>query len=62
MNEKTDRMKELERQIEDLMRRWPAHSANPTMVQRLDELEEALKKAQEEAREGNAKAGSRGGL
>jgi len=51
MGEKNDRIKELEKQIEDLMRRWPAHSVKPAMVQRLDELEEELKKAREEARE-----------
>jgi len=51
MGEKNDRIKELEKQIEDLMRRWPAHSVKPAMVQRLDGLEEELKKAREEARE-----------
>jgi ATP phosphoribosyltransferase regulatory subunit HisZ len=51
MGKKNDRIKELEKQIEDLMRRWPAHSVKPAMVQRLDELEEELKKAREEARE-----------
>ena len=53
MNTETDRIKELEKQIEDLMRRWPAHSVKPAMVQRLDELEEELEKAREEARKGN---------
>lgn len=51
MGEKNDRIKELEKQIEDLKRRWPAHSVKPAMVQRLDELEEELEKAREEARE-----------
>ena len=46
----SERIEELEKQIEDLMRRWPAHSVKPAMVQRLDELEEELKKVREEAR------------
>jgi hypothetical protein len=35
-------IKELERQIDDLKKRWPAHSAPPSMLQQLDELEEEL--------------------
>jgi ATP phosphoribosyltransferase regulatory subunit HisZ len=49
MGEKNDRIKELEKQIEDLMRRWPAHSVKPAMVQRLDELEYELERARGEA-------------
>jgi hypothetical protein len=52
MGEENDRIKELEKQIEDLKRRWPAHSVKPMMVQRLDELEEELEKARGEVREG----------
>lgn len=52
MSAKTDRIKELERQLEDLKRRWPAHSVPPAMVQRLDELDEELEKARGEMREG----------
>jgi len=48
----SERIKELEKQIADLRSRWPAHSVPPTMLQRLDELEEKLerevKKASEE--------------
>ena len=51
MGKKTDRIKELEKQIEELKSRWPAHSVKPAMVQRLDELEEELEKAREEVRE-----------
>jgi len=40
MNSK--RIKELEKQIADLKRQWPAHSVPPAMLQRLDELEEEL--------------------
>ena len=54
MGEKNDRIKELKKQIEDLLRRWPAHSVKPAMVQRLDELEEELRKARREARESEA--------
>jgi hypothetical protein len=47
-----DRIKELERRIEELKRQWPAHSVPPAMVQQLDDLEEELamerKKAAEE--------------
>lgn len=38
----SERIKELERQIAELKRRWPAHSTPPTMLQQLDELEEEL--------------------
>jgi hypothetical protein len=48
-----DRIKELERRIEELKRQWPAHSVPPAMVQQLDDLEEELamerKKAAKEA-------------
>lgn len=51
MSTKSDRIKELEKQIEELKSRWPAHSVKPDMVQRLDELEEELEKAREETRD-----------
>ena len=38
----SERIEELERQIAELKRRWPAHSVPPAMLQQLDELEEAL--------------------
>jgi hypothetical protein len=66
----SERIKELEEQIAELKRRWPAHSVSPTMVQQLDELEEELereriddvrlKKAAEE--KSSAKADGHGGL
>lgn len=40
-----DRVAELQRQLEDLMRRLPAHSLTPALMQQLDELEEALEDA-----------------
>lgn len=39
---KSERIEELEKQMTELKRRWPAHSVPPTMLQRLDELEEEL--------------------
>ncbi|MBL7197428.1 MAG: histidine kinase [Candidatus Omnitrophica bacterium] len=46
-----DKIKELEKQIEELKARWPAHSVPSWMYERLEELEEELdreKKFQEE--------------
>jgi len=40
----SERIEELERQIAELKRRWPAHSVPPTMLQQLDELEEELER------------------
>ncbi len=37
-----DRIRELQEQIAELKRRWPAHSTPPAMLQCLDELEEEL--------------------
>ncbi len=39
---KLDRIRELQEQIADLKKRWPAHSTPPAMLQQLDELEEEL--------------------
>ena len=36
------KIKELEEQIADLKRQWPAHSVPPAMLQRLEELEDEL--------------------
>ncbi|HUU63562.1 MAG TPA: histidine kinase [Dehalococcoidia bacterium] len=41
----SERVKELEEQIADLKHRWPPHSVPPQMLERLDELEEALREA-----------------
>jgi len=46
---KKERIKELEKQIAELKRRWPAHSVPPTMLQQLDDLEEELERARREA-------------
>ena len=45
----SERIKELERQIVELKRRWPVHSAPPAMLRQLDELDEALEKELKEA-------------
>jgi hypothetical protein len=36
----------LKREIELLKQQWPAHSVSPTLLQRLEELEDALAQAQ----------------
>jgi len=41
----SERVKELERKLADLKRRWPPHSVPPQMLEQLEELEDALKKA-----------------
>ena len=45
------RIKELESQIAELKRRWPAHSVPPTMFQQLEELEEELERELKKATE-----------
>jgi SMC interacting uncharacterized protein involved in chromosome segregation len=51
----SERIKELESQIAELKRRWPAHSVPPTMLQQLDELEEALERELKKATEEKSK-------
>ena len=46
MNE--EKIRELERKIEDLKGRLPKHSVKPTMMQELEELEDELEKAKKE--------------
>jgi hypothetical protein len=55
----SERIEELEKQIAELKRRWPAHSVPPTMLQQLDELEEALERERKKATEGKKVASSR---
>jgi len=47
-----ERVKEIEAQIADLKKRWPAHSVPPNMLMQLDELEDEL----EEVRQSLARA------
>ncbi len=42
-----DRIRQLEEEIADLKARWPAHSVKPSMLQQLEEMEEALEKAKQ---------------
>ena len=44
MNEREKRIQELEALIEDLKKRFPAHSVKPEMVTRLEELEDELER------------------
>ncbi|TYO95938.1 histidine kinase [Desulfallas thermosapovorans] len=48
MLEREIRIRELEEQIEDLKKRFPAHSIKPAMVNRLEELEEELDRLRQE--------------
>ncbi len=43
-------IQQLEKQIADLKRRWPAHSVPPAMLEQLDELEEELQRLQASSR------------
>jgi len=60
----SERIKQLEKQIAELKRRWPAHSVPPTMFQQLDDLEEELERELKRATEekNSAKADGHGGL
>jgi hypothetical protein len=44
----SERVKAIEQEMADLKRRWPPHSLPPQMLERLDELEEALKEAKKD--------------
>ena len=45
-----DRILTLEREIAEIKRRWPPHSAPPQLLRRLDELEGELEQAKKGAR------------
>ena len=47
MLKEEERVKEIEAQIADLKKRWPAHSVPPNMLMQLDELEDALEQARQ---------------
>jgi hypothetical protein len=49
MNNK--RIQELEEKIAELKKRWPAHSVPPALMRELDDLEEELAEAMEQARQ-----------
>lgn len=44
-----DLIKELEKRIKDLKKKWPAHSVPPAMLMQLDELEEELERAKKDS-------------
>lgn len=46
MSNPKERIEKLEEQIAELKARWPAHSAQPWMLQQLEELEEELETLQ----------------
>jgi chromosome segregation ATPase len=57
MGDPNKRIQELEEQIAELKARWPAHSAQPWMLQQLEELEEkleAIKQEQKNAHESSS--------
>ena len=43
----SERVKTIEQEIADLKRRWPPHSVPSHMLEKLDELEDALAKARQ---------------
>ncbi len=45
MDDKAEQIKALEAEIAALKKQWPAHSVPPALLQRLDDLEDALAKA-----------------
>jgi hypothetical protein len=51
MNDPISRIQALEEQIAELKARWPAHSAQPWMLQQLEELEEELEVLKQEKRD-----------
>lgn len=51
----SERIEDLEKRIAELKSRWPAHSAPPTMLQQLDELEAELEKELRKATEEESK-------
>ena len=48
MPDRRERITELEKLLQDLKNRFPAHSLKPQMVRELEELEEELEKLLEE--------------
>jgi hypothetical protein len=50
----TQRVKELEKKIEELRRRIPPHSVPPAMIEELEELEEELERASKAMGEADA--------
>jgi hypothetical protein len=53
MEDRQGQIAKLQEQIAELKARWPAHSAQPWMLQQLEELEEELETLQELDENGN---------
>ena len=51
-----DRVEELRAKIEELKKRWPAHTVPPALVMELDDLETALEEALKVRQQGNQDA------
>ena len=58
----SERIEDLEKQIADLNRRWPAHSPPLTMLEQLEELEAELEKELERVGEEQRNKGTPGQL
>jgi hypothetical protein len=50
------RIQELQKQITELKRRFPAHSVPPAMLQQLEELEDELESEREKPNQGQDSA------
>ncbi len=50
MDDQAAKIAALEQEIDQLKRQWPAHSVSATLLQRLEELEEALAEAQADSK------------
>ena len=57
-----NRIHRLEKRISELIKRWPAHSVPPALMQELDELEEMLSEARNrlQREQDHAQADNRG--
>lgn len=51
IDDKTKQIETLEAEIAALQKQWPAHSVSPALLQRLDDLEEALAEAKASQRQ-----------
>lgn len=43
-----EKIKEIKRKIEDVRKRWPAHSAKPSMFRELEDLEMELEELEKQ--------------
>jgi len=52
MSHKKNKIRQLEREIEELKRQWPAHSISPAMLQQLEDLEAELERIKSQESQG----------